>query len=182
MDKSPLEESDLSGSESEKVVSFERNNQVEIVSCGKNLLGWVQILVKVLPILFLIVKVFFDGQKSEDFLFLTCAFFVCYNSAMKKNVKKSKSLDYKMDSLVDTVDSLAVSVAKGFDRIDKKFDSLEKKIDEKTKDVRRDILNLGDRFVSYYVFDELAKRVKVLEEKKWADPGYSPVSRLQFVH
>jgi len=39
-------------------------------------------------------------------------------------------------------------------------------VKENFKDVRRDILNLGDRFVSYHTFDSLANRVKVLEEKK----------------
>lgn len=65
-----------------------------------------------------------------------------------------------------TIDSLAVMVAEGFERVDKKFDKLEIKIDEDIKDVRKDILNLGGRFVSYHSFDLLAKRVKVLEEKR----------------
>jgi len=34
------------------------------------------------------------------------------------------------------------------------------------KDIRHDILNLGDRFVSYHMFDKLASRVHVLEKKQ----------------
>jgi len=72
-----------------------------------------------------------------------------------------------------TIDGLAIMVAEGFDRVDKKFEGIHKKIDkdigevkENIKDVRKDIFNLGDRFVSYHTFDSLAKRTKILEEKK----------------
>ena len=74
-------------------------------------------------------------------------------------------------------------VAKGFSGVDKRFDGVDKRLDgvdkrldgvdkslnklaEDAKDVRRDILNLGDRFVSYHTFDALARRVKTLEEKR----------------
>ena len=68
-----------------------------------------------------------------------------------------------------TINDLAIMVAEGFERVDKKFEGVDKrfdKIDENVKDIRKDILNLGDRFVSYHAFDTLANRVKVLEEKK----------------
>ncbi|MEK7564494.1 MAG: hypothetical protein AAB510_02920 [Patescibacteria group bacterium] len=94
---------------------------------------------------------------------------------MKKVVKKEKNLDFKIDSLVNTVDTLAMSIAKGFDRVEKKIEEVVKdvqriekdvnEIKESNKGIRRDILNLGDRFVSYNTFDALAKRVKALEEK-----------------
>ncbi len=68
-----------------------------------------------------------------------------------------------------TMDKLAMMVAKGFAGVDKKFEVVDKrfdKVEEDIKDIRLDILNLGDRFVSYHTFDSLANRVKVLEEKK----------------
>ena|SRR3989344_5543591 len=36
---------------------------------------------------------------------------------------------------------------------------------EGNKDIRRDIFNLGDRFVPYHMFDKLASRVNMLEKK-----------------
>ena len=38
-------------------------------------------------------------------------------------------------------------------------------IEKDIKDVRSDIFNLGDRFVSYHMFDKLASRVNMLEKK-----------------
>ena len=85
---------------------------------------------------------------------------------MKKSFKKTKKV---------TIDGLAVMVARGFSGIDKRFDVVEKDISElkkgvgelkeNNKDIRRDILNLGDRFVSYHAFDQLASRVNNLERK-----------------
>ena len=65
-----------------------------------------------------------------------------------------------------TIDGLAIMVAEGFERIDKRLDKDFAEVKEDVKDVRRDILNLGDKFVSYHTFDLLAHRVKVLEQKK----------------
>jgi archaellum component FlaC len=79
-----------------------------------------------------------------------------------------------------TIDGLAVMFAKGFASLDKKIDTdigevkkdikdIQKdlsEVKENVKYIKRDILNLGDRFVSYHTFDALANRVKVLEEKK----------------
>lgn len=75
-----------------------------------------------------------------------------------------------------TIDDLALMTAKGFNGIDKRFEGVGKRFDkmdkdfvevkENIKDIRKDILNLGDRFVSYHAFDALARRVKVLEERK----------------
>ena len=36
---------------------------------------------------------------------------------------------------------------------------------ESNKNIRNDILNLGDRFVSYHMFDQLSSRVSTLEKK-----------------
>ena len=99
---------------------------------------------------------------------------------MKKSFKKTKKV---------TIDGLAVMVARGFSGVDKRFDVVEKDISELKKDVselkkdvselkkdtgelkegnkdiRRDIFNLGDRFVPYHMFDKLASRVNMLEKK-----------------
>ena len=89
-----------------------------------------------------------------------------------------------------TMDDLAVMVANGFSGVENRFNKVENCLDkvmvdvselktdvtglkkdmvevkENVKNTRADILNLGDRFVSYHTFDALAGRVKVLEEKK----------------
>lgn len=86
---------------------------------------------------------------------------------MKKSFGKTKKI---------TTDDLAIMVAKGFDGIDKNIKGLKKDMEEvkkeigelkeSNKDIRKDILNLGDRFVSYHMFDQLASRVGVLEKKQ----------------
>jgi len=75
---------------------------------------------------------------------------------MSKIIKKTKKV---------TTDDLAIMVAEGFDRLEKKIDKEVGEVKKSNKDIRKDILNLGDRFVSYHTFDALASRVKVLEEK-----------------
>ena len=68
-----------------------------------------------------------------------------------------------------TTDDLAIMVAEGFNRVEKKIDNVDKglsRVKDDIKDIRKDILCLGDRFVSYHTFDALASRVKVIEEKK----------------
>lgn len=84
-----------------------------------------------------------------------------------RNLKKNKKV---------TTDDLAIMVAKGFDNMEKDMGGLQKdvrelkkdmgEVKENVKDTHKDILNLGDRFVSYHTFDSLANRVKVLEENK----------------
>jgi peptidoglycan hydrolase CwlO-like protein len=91
---------------------------------------------------------------------------------MKKGAKNTKI----------TIDDLAIMVAKGFTKIDERFDKVDErfdKIDERLniaeKDInevkenirttRNDVLNIGDKFVSYHTFDRLASRVEVLEKK-----------------
>jgi len=81
-----------------------------------------------------------------------------------------------------TLDDLAIMVAHGFERIenrftgvdekfdqiDSRFDKLEKRledVEEITKATRRDVLNLGERFISRYEFDTLSIRVNKLESK-----------------
>ncbi|OGI94315.1 hypothetical protein A3A03_00320 [Candidatus Nomurabacteria bacterium RIFCSPLOWO2_01_FULL_40_18] len=70
---------------------------------------------------------------------------------MKKEVKTKKM----------TIDKLAIMVANGFESIESRMATKDD-----IKDLKKDILNLGDRFVSYHSFDALAGRVKVLEDKK----------------
>jgi seryl-tRNA synthetase len=82
-------------------------------------------------------------------------------------VKKNKKV---------TTEQLAVMVAKGFEGVGNRFDKVEgrlskiedrmDRVEEGVKDIRLDIFNLGDRFVSYHAFDSLARRVKVLETKR----------------
>ena len=79
---------------------------------------------------------------------------------MKKSFKKTKKV---------TIDNLAIMVAKGFDGAEKDMIEVKKDIGELkegNKDIRRDILNLGDRFVSYHAFDQLASRVNLLEKSQ----------------
>ena len=79
---------------------------------------------------------------------------------MKKSFKKTKKV---------TIDNLAIMVAKGFDGAEKDMIEVNKDIGELkegNKDIRRDILNLGDRFVSYHAFDQLASRVNLLEKRQ----------------
>jgi len=61
-----------------------------------------------------------------------------------------------------------ITNVKLLESINRSFSKIEEKMATKDdiKDIRKDILNLGDRFVSYHTFDVLTGRVKVLEEKK----------------
>jgi len=100
-------------------------------------------------------------------------------------------LSLKIDQVATTVDNLAISMAKGFqgmeEKFDKRFDSVEgrlTKVEDKLDKVenkltkvegkagilqevlrvtRQDVLNLGDKFVSYKQFDHLTLRVSTLE-------------------
>lgn len=88
---------------------------------------------------------------------------------MKKIIKKVKV----------TIDDLAVMVAKGFDSVHKEIREVKselkieinevkekvEKLDNNIQSTRRDMLNMGDKFVSYHTFDELANRVNILEKK-----------------
>ncbi|HEY4714940.1 MAG TPA: hypothetical protein VIH31_00325 [Candidatus Paceibacterota bacterium] len=92
---------------------------------------------------------------------------------MKKVLRRSKKV---------TIDGLAIMVAKGFDGVnkrldghDKKFEGIDKrfegidkrfdKVEEEIKLARRDILDVGDRFVARYEFDGLLIRFNRLEQK-----------------
>ena len=85
---------------------------------------------------------------------------------MKKVLRRSKKV---------TIDGLAIMVAKGFDGVnkrldghDKRFEGIDKrfdKVEEEIKLARRDILDVGDRFVARYEFDGLLIRFNRLEQK-----------------
>jgi tetrahydromethanopterin S-methyltransferase subunit G len=85
---------------------------------------------------------------------------------MKKTTTKKKEM---------TLDDLAVMVAKGFEKVDERFNKIDQKfkdtdsrfetIDENFKKVRRDILELNDKFVSRHQFDNVLSRLSVLEAK-----------------
>lgn len=89
----------------------------------------------------------------------------------KKKIKKSV-----------TIDDLAVMVAKGFDRVEGRIGNVEDRlgnveerlgnvegrlgnVEDGLKATRRDILNIGDRFVPRFEFDNLLIRVGKLEQK-----------------
>jgi len=93
-----------------------------------------------------------------------------------KNDSKKK---IKMDDLNNNIEELAMSVAKGFRHIDDtlgkdvselKTDVSELKtkveqIDQVLKATRQDVLNIGDRFVPRFEFDNLLIRVSRIEKK-----------------
>ena len=101
---------------------------------------------------------------------------------MKKSVKKNVtlgSLDNKIDQITNTVDTLAISVARGFASVDQKFVDVKKglsgeiselgvrveKIEETVKNTNHNILNIGDKFVGRYEFENLVVRFGHLEKK-----------------
>lgn len=65
-----------------------------------------------------------------------------------------------------TIDKLAIMMNNNFDRLEAKMDTKFEEAKEDIKDIRKDILNLGDRFVTYHLFDQLASRVNSLEKKQ----------------
>ena len=81
----------------------------------------------------------------------------------------------KRNKKTTTLDGLAVSVARGFEgvgeslsRVDKRLDKIEKdvgEVKENLKATRRDILDVGDRFVPRFEFDSLLFRVSKIEQK-----------------
>jgi len=81
---------------------------------------------------------------------------------------KISSLDDKVSSLDDKIDDLAISTAKGFAGVDKRFDEMDKRVDkleENIKATRRDVLDIGDRFVPRHEFDSLLFRFSNFEKK-----------------
>ena len=83
-----------------------------------------------------------------------------------------KSENKKIDKIEKLVEIIAVNVLKlteDMGEVKKDVGGLKKdmvELKEGNKDIRKDILNLGDRFVSYHTFDQLASRVTTLEKKQ----------------
>ena len=70
----------------------------------------------------------------------------------------------KINKIEKLVEVIAVNVFKLTEDMGQvKKDIVELK--ESNKNIRNDILNLGDRFVSYHMFDQLSSRVSTLEKK-----------------
>lgn len=71
-----------------------------------------------------------------------------------------------------TIEDLAVITSKGFTSVSERLNSIEtdlsnqiETLDENIKSTRRDVLDIGDRFVPRYEFDNLLIRFNRLEEK-----------------
>ena len=82
-----------------------------------------------------------------------------------------KSENKKINNIEKLVETITVTVLKltgKVDNVEKDISELKKdtkELKENNKDIRRDIFNLGDRFVPYHMFDKLASRVNILEKK-----------------
>ncbi len=88
---------------------------------------------------------------------------------MRKVVAKENNLNSKVNTLIKTVDSLAISVAKGFNSVENRLDVLENnfiEVQQNYKNIRHDIISLADRFPSRFALDELSSRVYNLEKKR----------------
>lgn len=101
-------------------------------------------------------------------------------------MKKVAPEKMTIGDLAGTIDNLAIMVAGGFERVykemDNRFDKVEKDIAEVKKDIsevkkdvaevkenlsatRRDVLEIGDRFVPRYEFHDLLIRFDKLEQQ-----------------
>lgn len=83
-----------------------------------------------------------------------------------------KSENKKIDNIEKLVETIAVNVLNLTDKVnnlEKDVGELKKdmvEVKESNKDIRRNIFNLGDRFASYHMFDQLSSRVSTLEKKR----------------
>ena len=92
---------------------------------------------------------------------------------MKNNENKKIN---KIEKLVETIAANTLKITYKVDNVDKDVGELKRDVGELKrdvtelkeggKDIRNDIFNLGDRFVSYHTFDQLAFRVSALEKKR----------------
>ncbi len=97
---------------------------------------------------------------------------------MKKIVRKKEVTN---NELAKSIDHLAIMVAKGFESVHQDISSLQtdvsflkkevSRLDDNIVSTRKDISNLGERFVSKYQFDDLAQRVTLLEQKPKSKQG-----------
>jgi len=94
---------------------------------------------------------------------------------MKRVITKKVTIN----DLSETIDNLAIMVAKGFDEVNKKIDKeigdVKRDIFDVKRDIievkenlastRRDVLAMGDRFTLKHELYDLANRVVLLEQK-----------------
>lgn len=90
---------------------------------------------------------------------------------MKKVVTKKVTID----DLSNTIDNLAIMVAKGFDSVHNEITEVKKDITEVKRDIaevkenlattRMDVLGIGDKFVSRHDFNQHLIRFDLLEQK-----------------
>ncbi len=83
-------------------------------------------------------------------------------------IKNENKKINKIEKLVEIIATNVFKLTDKVDNIEKNAVNIKKdtrELKESNKDIKKDILNLGDRFVSYHAFDVLASRVKILEEK-----------------
>ena len=67
----------------------------------------------------------------------------------------------KIEKLVEVIAVNVFKLTEDMGQVKKDVGELK----ESNKNIRNDILNLGDRFVSYHMFDQLSSRVSTLEKK-----------------
>ena len=97
-------------------------------------------------------------------------------SGILYHMKKAISKKVTIDDLSNTIDNLAIMVSKGFDGVHKEMGEIKGRlgnVEDRLGNVegnlvatRQDILNLGERFVMKYEFQDLASRVMSLEQKQ----------------
>ena len=79
-----------------------------------------------------------------------------------------KEKEPTIQDVLDAVHTFAGNTQERFEKIDERFDKIEKdvgEVKENIKGARRDILDVGDRFVPRFEFDSLLFRVSKLEQK-----------------
>ncbi|HUC88547.1 MAG TPA: hypothetical protein VMR49_00765 [Candidatus Paceibacterota bacterium] len=89
---------------------------------------------------------------------------------MKKVIKKSNNLDFKIDSIIETIDSLAISVARGFDnmatrndvsKIYIKLDDIDHRLGSIEHNHTRRIENLEDKVRIFSTIFEKNLKIKI---------------------
>ena len=76
-----------------------------------------------------------------------------------------KSENKKINKIEKLVEIIAANVLKLTDKVDNMGKDMVE-VKESNKNIRKDILNLRDRFVTYHTFDQFASRVNTLEKNK----------------
>jgi predicted nucleic acid-binding Zn-ribbon protein len=93
---------------------------------------------------------------------------------MKKKVVKTK--DITNLEILESVNRSFSSLENRFDKVESRLDKVESQLGAVEKDIeilnqsmqatRRDVLNIGDKFITQHTFNDLALRVVKLEKKK----------------